>query len=295
MKKHAILTAVLLVVLLLPVMACANMAMPAFPGVASTVTFEKNDVISVVNEVLDITVHGAEADISAVYRMKNTSDTAVITPAMFISPNIKNETPKVTADNKNIGYTTEKYRLSGSFDDILAVDDWKFVTAGEPTEDDVAYGDTFDAIYFELSFEPNEEYDVAVSYSYALGGYPAYDYNAKYGEIRYYLSPASYWKNFGGLTINLCLDEDMPVLKSSNLDFEKVGKRTYRFESAELPTSELKIVIDENWWQEFVGTLKSPYLLMSIVYYVPFLLIIAVIIGVVVWLTVRSIKKKKAQ
>ena len=85
-----------------------------------------------------------------------------------------------------------------------------------------------DAVSFEMDFAPNEEYEVVVSYTYQLGGYPELDFNAKYGRIDYYLAPAAMWKEFGGLTINLNLDEDMPVISKSNLEFKKVGPRTYQ-------------------------------------------------------------------
>ncbi|MEG1809400.1 MAG: hypothetical protein RR244_06080, partial [Oscillospiraceae bacterium] len=62
-------------------------------------------------------------------------------------------------------------------------------------------------------------YDVVVSYRYRPGGYPDYDFNAKIGRIEYYLAPAAMWNDFGGITINLKLDEDMPVISSSNLEF----------------------------------------------------------------------------
>ncbi|HCA29670.1 MAG TPA: hypothetical protein DEP23_08960 [Ruminococcaceae bacterium] len=43
------------------------------------------------------------------------------------------------------------------------------------------------------------------------------------------------WKDFSNLTINLYLDEDMPIIKSSNLEFEKVDTRTYQYVSDMLP------------------------------------------------------------
>lgn len=71
-----------------------------------------------------------------------------------------------------------------------------------------------------MNFTPNEEYDVVVSYTYRLGGYPDYDFNAKVGRIDYYLAPASMWSDFGGITINLKLDKGMPVIASSNVEFK---------------------------------------------------------------------------
>ena len=141
-----------------------------------------------------------------------------------------------------------------------------------------------------MDFAPNEEYDVIVSYRYRLGGYPDYDFNAKRGEIEYYLAPAVMWKNFSNLTINLYLDKDMPVVTSSNLKFEKVGTRTYQYVSDILPNGNLEIVIDENWWQNIFSTLRSPYFFMSLMMYLSFILIVLAICLFIVW---RLRKKKK--
>ena len=54
-----------------------------------------------------------------------------------------------------------------------------------------------------MDFEPGETCDVVVSYTYALGGYPGYDFNVKRGELRYYLTPAALWNGFEDLTIDL--------------------------------------------------------------------------------------------
>ncbi len=65
--------------------------------------------------------------------------------------------------------------------------------------------------------------------------YPDYNFDAKRGTIEYYLGSAVMWKDFSNLTINLYLDEDMPIIKSSNLEFEKVDTRTYQYVSDMLP------------------------------------------------------------
>ena len=134
-----------------------------------------------------------------------------------------------------------------------------------------------------MNFEPNEEYDVVVYYTYQLGGYPDYDFDVKYGEIKYYLTPAAMWKNFSSLTINLYLDKYMPVIKSSNLKFKKVDTRTYQYVSDMLPKENLEIEIDENWFQNIFSTLRSPYLTMMLMFFSPFILLALIVIIFIIW------------
>jgi len=170
------------------------------------------------------------------------------------------------------------------------MDDWKYAVL---TNDQIASSNdvqTVETITFDMDFAPNEEYDVVVSYTYQLGGYPDYDFDAKIGKIKYYLAPATMWKNFSSLTINLHLDEDMPIIKSSNLEFEKVGTRTYRYISDTLPVENLEIVIDENWYQNILSTLRSPYLPMMLMILSPYILIGVALVIFIIW---RIWKKKK--
>lgn len=247
---------VLLMALSLSQTAKANMAAPADPDVGSAITFQKNEEISVLSEVLDITVHGAKADMVVTYTMKNTTQEQVVTPSMFLSPNVEQGNVEVTVDGEAAPFTVDQYALNYSTQ--IQTADWKYVVLSTGDVADVQER-TVDAISFELTFEPGEESQVVVSYTYALGGYPDYDFDAKRGDLKYYLQPAALWKDFSNLTINLYLDEDMPVLKYSNLPFEEVGPRTYQYTSATLPEENLDLTIDESWWQNIFSTLRSPY------------------------------------
>ncbi len=294
MKKVSLIFAFILIfTLFMTLVVYANMAAPNEADIGSAITFEKNDAISVLSEVLDIRVDGSEADIVATYRMKNTTDENISTRSMFLSPNIKNSGVKVAVNGKNTFFTVEKYALNYSTE--IKTDDWQYVVL---TDDEIASHNgeqTVDTITFEMDFAPYEEYDVIVSYRYRLGGYPDYDFNAKRGEIEYFLAPAAMWKDFSNLTINLYLDEDMPVVTSSNLEFEKVGARTYRFISDKLPEEKLLIVIDENWWQNIFSTLKSPYLPMTLMMFSPFILIfMALAVGIFIVWRLRKKKKQKS-
>lgn len=261
--------------------AFANMAAPLESDIGSTITFEENDKISVVSEVLDIRVTGSQAEIVASYEMKNITNEKVSTKSMFLSPNVENNNVSVVANEKELSFDVESYHVNSVKG--IETKDWEYVVLSSGQA--LGNGDvnTVDTISFELAFEEEEEYEVVVSYTYNLGGYPDYDFDVKKGIIEYYLLPASMWKDFSDLTINLYLDKDMPVIKESNLDFKKTGSRTYTYTSDTLPEENLKIVIDENWWQNIFSTLRSPYLLMVLMIVSPFILVILCVIGFVVW------------
>jgi hypothetical protein len=206
--------------------------------------------------VLDITVHGSTADITASYKLKNTTDQSIELKPMFLAPDMEYSQVKIEAKGQELNFETKSYSLN--YDSQITTQDWQYAVL---TDDEISdpTGQIVDTVSFWLDFAPQEEYEVKVSYLYRLGGYPDYDFDAKRGDIEYYLTPAAMWKDFSNLTINLQLDQDMPVLKSSNLEFEKIGKRQYQYQTDTLPAENLRLVIDENWWQNIFSTLKSPY------------------------------------
>lgn len=292
MKKICIiLVFVLLSASCLPLAVHANMAAPAEPDIGSAVTFEKNGDISVLSEVLDIRVNGSKAEITATYRMKNTADRPISTPSMFLSPNIENSGVKVLVNGKETAFESKSYFLSHSTK--VGTDDWQYAVLNEDDEHVFDETKTVDTVTFKMDLEPLQEYDVVVSYTYRLGGYPDYDFNVKDGDIEYYLKPAAMWKDFSSLTINLYLDKDMPVIRRSNLEFEKVGTRTYRYQSDSLPDEDLRITIDETRFQNFISSFRSPYLLMNIMMFLPFILILLAVVITVIIIVVKVCKSKK--
>ena len=288
MKKVSLIFAfVLIFALSIPQVAFANMAAPKEADIGSSITFEKNDAVSVLSEVLDITVDGSEADIVATYKMKNTTDESISTQSMFLSPNIKNSGVKVVVNGKDTSFTAETYALN--YDTKIKTNDWQYVVLTDDGKASRNEEQAVDAITFEMDFAPNEEYDVIVSYRYRLGGYPIM--TSMRGKL---ILPCTrnMWKDFSNLTINLYLDKDMPVVTSSNLKFEKVATRTYQYISDKLPKDNLKIVIDENWWQNIISSLRSPYLPMTLMMFSPFILI-ALAVGIfTVWRLRKKIKHK---
>lgn len=268
--------------------AYGNMAAPAEPDVGTAITLEQNENLAVKSEVLDIVIEGSTAQITATYQMENQSDEAVKTRSMFLSPNVEEAGVQVVADGQLLACETECYALS--YNTQIGVEEWRYAVLTDVGESPQVGKPMVEAILFDLKFEPRETYDVIVSYRYRLGGYPEYDFNVKCGELHYYLTPAAMWNDFEDLTINLTLGKDMPVLESSSLKFEKVGKRSYRYYSDALPKEDLRITVDENWLQNLFSTLRSPYLHMMIRTAAPFILIMVLVAG---WFVFRRVKRGK--
>ncbi len=266
----------------------ANMAAPLQADLGSGITFEKNDKIAVVSEFLDIAVDGAYADITATYRMKNTTDENITTPSMFLSPNIEYSGVSVIVNETAAEFTVDSQILHYSIE--VEADDWRYAIVMDDYATESNSGQSVDTITFNMEFAPQEEYDVVVSYRYRLGGYPEYDYSAKRGEIEYYLAPAAMWNDFSSITIMLHLDENMPVITDSNIDFKKVDARTYQYTSDSLPQGMLRVVIDENWWQNIFSTLRNPYMLIFLPILAP---VVIAVLAIVIFIVVRIRRKNK--
>ncbi len=285
-RKSGILTILLLAVFIL--LSLGNMAAPKDEDVGSSITFEQNNKLAVLSEVLDIRVSGATAEIVATYKMKNTTVDEVSTQAMFLSPKVEYGGTKVVINNQEVTFSVQTHALKS---DDITTNDWKYVVLNDyDTENNDR---RIDAIYFQMDFLPSEEFDVVVSYNYLLGGYPNYNFNAKNGYIYYYLTPAAMWKDFGGITINLYLDKDMPIIKYSNLIFEKIDTRTFRYYSDTLPEENLRITIDENRWQNIFSTLRSPYFRHNVHAALPLVFIVIIIVIVIVTVTITVMRKKR--
>lgn len=281
-KKCFVFVVLLALIWLVPQRTFANMAAPEDADVGSAITFEKNDEIAVLSEDLEIVVKGPDAHITATYEMKNTTDEALSVSSMFLSPNMENSGVTVMVNGKAADPSVQSYALNWSTE--ITTDDWRYAVLTQEDAASVTPEQTVDAITFQMDFQPQETFPVVVSYDYNLGGYPELDFNAKRGELEYYLAPAAMWKDFSDLTIRLYLDKDMPVLVDSNLPFEKVAEREYVYTSDTLPEENLEISIDENGWQNFIGTLKSPYFQMTLRFFAPIIILVVVVLILIrVW------------
>ncbi len=286
-KKISVVFVLLLVVgLFYPSLAFANMSAPLDSDLGSSITFEKNNEISVLSEVLDIRVDGAQAEITARYSMKNTTDVAVSTDSMFISPNIERANVEVVVNQQAVEYSTQSYELN--YDADIQTNDWNFAVLND-SKNANENGRMVDTILFNIAFLPNQQLDVVVSYIYNLGGYPTLNFDVKRGVIEYLLTPANMWKDFENLTINLYLDKDMPIVTSSNVEFEKVAARTYQYVSDSLPEQDLIIEIDQNAWQSFWSFFRNPYLM----FFLPVLIPIVLIFAIILYFVIKKIKKNR--
>jgi hypothetical protein len=227
MKKitKSALAVILAICLLTPQAVFANMAAPSLSDVGSAITFEKNEEIAVLSEILNITVSGAKAHIVATYKMKNTTNDSISTPSMFLSPNIESSDVSVMVNNESVNYIANSYARNYSAGWIVT-DDWQYAILEDESTTIHNGQDTVDTILFQMNFAPNEAYDVVVSYDYRLGGYPTYNFDAKDGRIFYYLAPAALWKGAcytesqnpyakyrteSALLATIIYDEDYPI------------------------------------------------------------------------------------
>ncbi len=282
MKKIWIVILLIMLIGLFIVPVSANMAAPKPNDLATNISFEKNDDLIVTSEVLDIHFKGEYADINATYSMKNTKDYTVKTDSMFISPSIDGNDTLVYANDVKLSYISEEYYATN---EDISINDWQYIIL---VKDNPYLGIKIQTITFTLTFKPLEEYDVSVNYSYRLGGRASRIDNLKYGTLEYYLAPASMWKSFNNLTINLYLDSDMPVLEQSNIDFTKVGKRHYQYQSNEMPKENLKIKIGQNDWQKFLSSFKNPYQYLFLIFIISIIIIFFLTASIIV-----SIIRKK--
>ena len=157
---HAVSALALTLLLLQPMTASANMAAPADPDVGSSITFERNDALAVTEEVLDITVTGSTAKISALYSMVNVTGQPVSTPVMFLAPNTGDGEVEVTADGVSAPCSTDQYALS--YTTQIKTEDWRYAVLTHDNDADPD-GPTVDGISFQLDFGPGEAREISVS------------------------------------------------------------------------------------------------------------------------------------
>ncbi len=291
MKKLLIIIFSIIILLFNSLPVKANMAAPLIDDIATSVSFEKSNDIDVTSEILDIYIIDTLADITVTYNMKNIKNESINTSSMFVSPNIEGENVSVKVDDKDVDCIKETFYYS-TYDD-LATNNWEYVILEKEYYDE--YYRQVQTLTFNIEFSPLEEKEIIINYKYRLGGYPSRTDDMKRGSLTYYLKPAALWHSFSNLTINLYLSKDMPVLKDSNLEFADLGNRHYQYKSNTLPEENLEIELEQNGWQKFIGFFKSPYLLMNLMMFLPFIIIGLIILTIIIVITVKFIKKRNKQ
>lgn len=284
MKKIIFLTIIVsfLVAMMMPfgVVAWANMAQPNSTTTNSGVVFVENDDIEVESEVLNITLTEFTAYVEVVYNLKNTSSEAIAVDAMFLAPiqyeedaesdyiEVFDSNITVSLGGRYIDYEVDAYNAeeneSDSVYDIL--DNWEDIvtsSSGSGTHYFGTYGDNDEfysyyvgTIQYTMDFEAGESQQLIVTYSAGAGGYN-YKGNTRL-SFAYLLTPAKYWSDFGELTINLTVPEDVSYLYKSSLDFEQVSQTEYTFVSSSLPETELYVqLINYNTsYEQYTNTLS---------------------------------------
>ena len=148
---HAVSALALTLLLLPPLPGSANMAAPADPDIASSITFERNDALAVTEEVLDIRVTGSTAEITATYSMVNSTDQPVSTPVMFLAPQHRR---RRCGGNGGRGFGSLLHRpICAQLHHKGKTEDWRYAVL---TNSDVADvdGQTVEGISFQLDFGP---------------------------------------------------------------------------------------------------------------------------------------------
>lgn len=272
---------------ILPTKANANSVAPTQNSVGSGVIFEKNDVVAVKSEVLDIEIGEKIATITAKYVMVNLTNQKQDIETMFISPILNGEKSEfeLYQNGTRIEFTEKFYKISG--DSKIDLNDWEnAIIADEEIENPDYDQPLISAVSYVMSFEPNEEIESTVKYDYRLGG------RKEWAHVEYLLTPAKYWNSFSDLTINLTLEKTRPVLEYSSVDFKKTGDLTYQAKLDTLPDDELTFRVKQAWFNDFVDTLTSPYTwTFGLVFIIPALLIIIAIVVIIV--VVRKRKKNQ--
>ncbi len=150
-------------------------------------------------------------------------------------------------------------------------------------------GEFIGAIQYTMEFEPNESIQLVVKYTAGAGGYSYQGTSVL--SFEYLLTPAKYWSDFGSLTINLTVPEDVNNIKSSTLEFEKISDSLYTYTSNGLPNTELWITLNNayngasiytNWWNYYASSANNSdifcVLLGTII--IPCIMLIASLIAV---------------
>lgn len=262
MKKAIFLTIIVtfLVAMMMPfgTIAWANMAQPNSVTTNSGVVFVENDDIQVESEVLNINLTEFTAYVEVIYNLKNNSSEAISVEAMFLAPvayedgtALFNNNITVSLGGNYIDYVVDAYYAEdGLVESYDILDNWEDIVTssmGSGTNYFGAYGDT-DELYsyfvgtiaYTMDFEAGESQQLIVTYSAGAGGY-SYKGDTRL-SFAYLLTPAKYWSDFGEITINLTVPEDVSYLYNSSLDFEQISQTEYTFVSDSLPDTELYVV-----------------------------------------------------
>jgi len=251
---YCIMTALLIISVIAvdsAILVSANMAQP-MEDRGSGILFDRHESVRVDSQTLDINFIGdTNAAIIAVYTMTNTSSEPVTVRSMFLSPIYDRRLDRnyqITSDGIALKITSEFFAFGYDFltqDDLL---NWEEVLASAEPPKEAQEWDWdwpfISAVSFEIEFDAGQTVDVSVSYIYSIGVNRTHSERiGNRSTLRYFLTPARFWKDYGDLTINLTLHENQPALIRSSLNFTRQSRGVYIYQSDGVPESELFIVV----------------------------------------------------
>lgn len=274
--------------------AYANSAAPIPAEEGRGIIFEKHDKIKIVGEVLDIDISSSYyAEVRATYTMKNISSESLSIFNMFLAPE-SSESMDAIAVMRNgvkLDYEIIKYKNINNADwdkwEGILEDNINGIPPSEEEEEGLRRSNGVSALTYTVDFAPEEQLQVVVEYLYELGR----SSNRDVQTLLYYLTPAKYWQDFGGIEINLKLNEQYPKLKYSSLEFAKTGEFTYQYVSDTLPDKELQITASYNTLDTFTKV-TWPSIKYILLCFSPLIigLIVIIIVAIVI---LKRIRKRK--
>jgi|GEM_PF-633329 len=273
--------------------ANANAGPPTWGETGRGIIFRKHDKVKIVGEVLDITFgENNIAEVRAEYTMANISDESVSVLTMFLLPQSIDESKqvKVMQNNTELSYELRDYEIGAN----QTWEAWEAILAEEEPEfTQFERVNSIGAIIYTLDFAPQEQLKVVVEYNYDL----EIAFYKETQTFRYYLSPAKYWQDFGGIEINVHLNESYPRLSKAYqnnqiIKFKKIKRTHYQYTYDSLPDGQLSIVAGYPLLESLYANRGTIYL--SLFYLLPFILAAIIIVIITVLLIKRKIKKKRA-
>lgn len=147
------------------------MLAPEKSDLLSTITIENYKEISLISENIDIIMNGETAEVTIKFLFKNLTDNYVETSAMFLSTNFNENNNKFYVNGEKIDYSIESYSFNHSYI-MNKSSSWKFSVTEYPYGNLDSDNKEIDLIEFEMKFNPREIYEMELSYTYSVGGYP---------------------------------------------------------------------------------------------------------------------------
>ncbi len=217
--------------------------------------------ISVESERLEFTLDEVdllreEGRVKVEYHMKNNSDISVdsqvIFPIIDSLYNLAEKDVRIELDGAPLEYELyygevldefgeELEELNLNFEELRRGALYKY----EIGEDLGSFNHFRPLFYkYDLNLEPNAEVVHTLEFPMRAFMNNKHTKQVRYTYL-YLLTPASYWKDFKNLEIEVNTSEGNPFIVESSIPFEELGERKYRAVLDELPEEDLKFVVCE--------------------------------------------------